>query len=61
MEQLGYGKEYNYAHDNPGNFADQEYLPDEISGEIFYDPGKNKREEELRQFLKLRWKNKYPY
>jgi putative ATPase len=61
MEQLGYGKEYNYAHDNPGNFADQEYLPDEISGEIFYDPGKNKREEELRQFLKLRWKKKYPY
>ena len=61
MEQLGYGEKYNYAHDNPGNFALQEYLPDEISGEIFYDPGKNKREEELREFLKIRWKNKYPY
>lgn len=61
MEQLGYGAEYNYAHNNPGNFAMQEYLPDEISGEIFYNPGKNKREEELREFLKIRWKNKYPY
>jgi putative ATPase len=61
MEQLGYGEKYNYVHDNPGNFALQEYLPDEISGEIFYDPGKNKREEELREFLKIRWKNKYPY
>lgn len=61
MKQLGYGEDYNYAHNNPGNFAEQEYLPDEISGEIFYDPGNNKREEELRVFLKERWKDKYKY
>jgi putative ATPase len=44
-----------------GNFIEQEYLPDKIKGTKFYDPGKNAREEELRRFLRERWKEKYGY
>lgn len=61
MKNLGYGKNYKYAHDYAGNFAEQEFLPNEIAGTVFYDPGKNPREEELRKFLKSRWKDKYDY
>ena len=61
MKELNYGKEYEYAHRYENNFVQLEYLPDAISGERFYDPGKNAREEEMRKFLKLRWKEKYNY
>ena len=61
MKRLGYGKNYKYAHSYEGNFSGQEFLPDEIKGTKFYDPGKNPREEELRRFLKGLWKNKYDY
>ncbi|MDX5325846.1 MAG: replication-associated recombination protein A [Bacteroidota bacterium] len=61
MKELGYSKGYQYAHDHPGNFVDQEFLPDEITGKRIYDPGKNERENALRRFLKERWKGKYGY
>ncbi|MFZ5553456.1 MAG: replication-associated recombination protein A [Bacteroidota bacterium] len=61
MKDLNYGKEYQYAHGYEGNFVHQEFLPEELSGEIIYEPGKNKKEEELRQFLKFLWKEKYGY
>ncbi len=61
MKDLGYGKEYKYAHSYEGNFAAQEFLPEALKGTVFYEPGKNKREEELRQFLRNRWKEKYGY
>jgi putative ATPase len=61
MKDMGYGKEYEYSHDYEKNFSPQEYLPKEISGYKFYDPGKNAREEELRKFLKSLWKDKYGY
>jgi putative ATPase len=61
MKNLGYGKNYKYAHDYTGNFAEQEFLPNEITGTVFYDPGNNPREEELRKFLRSRWKDKYGY
>jgi len=61
MKNLGYGKDYQYSHSYEGNFSIQEYLPKEISGTKFYDPGKNAREEELRKFLKNLWKDKYNY
>jgi len=61
MKKMGYGKNYKYAHSYEGNFTEQEFLPDAISGTAFYDPGKNPREEELRRFLKSLWKNKYGY
>ncbi|MBX3255291.1 MAG: replication-associated recombination protein A [Chitinophagaceae bacterium] len=61
MKNLDYGKGYQYAHDYEQNFSAQEYLPDEISGTAFYNPGKNAREEELRKWLKSLWKDKYRY
>jgi putative ATPase len=61
MKRLGYGKNYKYAHSYEGNFTEQEFLPDEIKGTKFYDPGKNPREEELRKFLRGYWKDKYEY
>jgi putative ATPase len=61
MKRMGYGKNYKYAHSYEGNFAEQEFLPEEIKGTAFYDPGKNPREEELRRFLKGLWKEKYGY
>ncbi len=61
MKNLGYGKDYQYSHSYEGSFSNQEYLPQEISGSKFYDPGKNAREEELRKFLKNLWNDKYGY
>jgi putative ATPase len=61
MKDLGYGEAYQYAHDYDQNFVDLEYLPEEISAEVFYQPGANKREEAIRKFLEARWKGKYSY
>jgi putative ATPase len=61
MKDLGYGSNYRYAHDYEGNFTDMEYLPDQLSGTKFYEPGNNPREEELRRYLQALWKEKYGY
>ena len=61
MKDLNYGAEYVYPHDAPGNFAEQEYLPESLAGTRFYDPGHNEREESLRRYLKSRWGDKYEY
>ncbi|MCO6497630.1 MAG: replication-associated recombination protein A [Chitinophagaceae bacterium] len=61
MKDLDYGKGYKYAHLYEGNFAEMEFLPDKIKGTKLYDPGQNKREEEIRKFLRDRWKAKYGY
>lgn len=61
MKQEGYGKNYEYSHNYDNNFSPQEYLPTTISGTSFYEPGKNAREEELRNHLKKLWKEKYGY
>jgi putative ATPase len=61
MKDQDYGKGYQYAHDYPGNFINQEFLPKEISGTRFYDPGNNNRENEMRKRLKALWKEKYGY
>lgn len=61
MKDLDYGKGYQYAHDFPNNFADVEFLPEEIIGTKFYEPGKNIREEKFRETLQKRWKDKYNY
>ncbi|MDP3927850.1 MAG: replication-associated recombination protein A [Bacteroidota bacterium] len=61
MKDLNYGKNYAYAHAYEGNFIDQEFLPDTIKGQKFFEPGNNARENEQRQFLKQKWKDKYGY
>jgi len=61
MKDMNYGNGYTYSHKGEGNFIEQEYLPDKISGTAFYEPGNNARENELRKFLKDRWKGKYGY
>ncbi|MCC6370733.1 MAG: replication-associated recombination protein A [Bacteroidia bacterium] len=61
MKNLNYGKDYQYAHSYENNFIDLEFLPDELSGKKFYEPGNNARENEQRTFLKMRWKEKYGY
>ena len=61
MKDIGYGKDYKYAHNHEGNFAAEEFLPEEISGTKLFDPGNNQRERAQREFLKKRWKTKYDY
>ncbi|MCK5637769.1 MAG: replication-associated recombination protein A, partial [Flavobacteriaceae bacterium] len=61
MKDLDYGKDYKYAHNYESNFAEQEFLPDEIKNKKLYNPGNNIRENSFREFLKKRWKGKYDY
>lgn len=61
MKDLNYGKGYQYAHQFENNFAEMEFLPDKIKNTQLFNPGKNAREEEMRRFLKQRWKDKYGY
>ena len=61
MKELGYGKDYQYAHDYAHNFAFQDYLPDELQGETFYEPSDNPRENALRDYLKKLWGERYGY
>ncbi len=61
MKDMDYGKNYQYSHMGENNFIEQEYLPENIAGTPFYQPGNNARENELRKFLKDRWKGKYGY
>lgn len=61
MKELGYGENYQYAHNHENNFADHEFMPEDIKNTKLYDPGNNARENTLRDFLKKRWKDKYDY
>ncbi len=61
MKSMDYGKGYKYAHDHPGNFVEQEFLPEKIAGTKLYDPGNNAAEGRLRDYLKFCWKDKYGY
>ncbi len=59
MKDLDYGKNYGYAHAHPGNFIEQEFLPEEISGTRFYTPGHNSTENKIAEQLKKKWGDKY--
>jgi putative ATPase len=61
MKDLGYGKEYKYAHSYSGNFITDNFLPEELKGTVFYDPGSNVREDEIRKKLSGIWKDIYKY
>ena len=61
MKNIGYGKEYQYSHSYEGNFSDQEFFPEKLSGTTLYEPGKNAAEQKLREYLRSLWKGKYRY
>jgi putative ATPase len=61
MKNLGYGKDYKYAHSYSGNFVPDIFLPEALNGTVFYDPGDNAKEEEIRKRLSLMWKDIYNY
>ncbi len=61
MRQLNYGKGYQYAHNNENNFANMEFLPEELIGKIFFEPSNNQQEKKIRERLRALWKDKYGY
>lgn len=61
MAELGYGENYKYSHDFDGHFADQNYLPAELTGSIFYVPANNAAEDKSRAKLREWWKGRYNY
>ncbi|MGY5848177.1 replication-associated recombination protein A [Salegentibacter sp. HM20] len=61
MKDIGYGKDYKYAHNYEDNFAEADFLPEEVKGTTLYEPGNNQRENAQREFLKKRWKSRYNY
>lgn len=61
MKDLGYHKDYKYAHSFEGNFVIENYLPEEIKGSLFYEPGNTPKEEEIRKRLNNLWKDIYNY
>jgi putative ATPase len=61
MKNIGYGKDYKYAHSFEGNFVDLDFLPDAIKGTKLYEPGNNPREHESKEKLKKLWGDRYKY
>ena len=59
MKELGYGKDYKYAHQYPGNFTEQEFMPDTAKGTNFFLAGSSKREQEIKEQIEKMWKGKY--
>ena len=59
MKDMGYGKNYQYAHSYKGNFVEQEFLPKELSGTKFYTPGENSTENKILEELKKKWRKYY--
>ena len=61
MKEIGYGKSYKYSHEFEGNFAKQNFLPDELKGQKMYEPSNNPRENEIRRNLQNWWEEWYKY
>jgi len=59
MKDLGYAKNYKYAHNNENNFVDLEFLPDKIKGKTFYNPGNNPKEQAIKKDIEKKWSGKY--
>lgn len=59
MRELDYGKDYKYSHDYPGNFVNQEFMPKEVKGSSFFQPGSSPREQEIKENIKRKWGDKY--
>ena len=61
MKTIGYGDGYQYSHQGSGNFIAQNFLPDEVGGTLFYQPGNNAKESALKERLAQMWKERYTY
>ncbi len=61
MKDLGYGKGYKYSHGYPGNFAEQEFLPEEIKNMNFFEPGSSPKEIEIQEYIRKLWGEKYKF
>jgi putative ATPase len=61
MKNIGYGKDYKYAHSFEGNFTDLDFLPDAIRGTKIYNPGNNSKENESKEKLRKLWGDRYKY
>ncbi|MBM3440490.1 MAG: replication-associated recombination protein A, partial [Bacteroidetes bacterium] len=61
MKDMGFGANYQYVHNHEGNFAEQNYLPEQSRGTKFFEPGNNAKEEEMRRMLQQLWKDHYQY
>jgi putative ATPase len=61
MKDTGYGKDYKYAHSYEGNFVPDNFLPEDLKGRIFYEPGANSKEQEIRKRLSSMWRDFYDY
>ncbi len=61
MKEIGYGKGYKYSHAYPGNFVDQEFMPDSVSGTTLYNPAANSKEAEIRKRMSAYWGKRYKY
>ncbi|MCF8336507.1 MAG: replication-associated recombination protein A [Bacteroidales bacterium] len=61
MKDIGYGKQYKYAHDYPGNFVQQEFMPEKIAGTMLYQPQNNPKEQDIQKRLKNWWRDKYDF
>ena len=59
MKNLDYGKDYKYAHDYPGSFVNQEFMPEQLVGQSFFQPAANPREEEIKKKIQNWWGVKY--
>ena len=60
MKEQGYGLGYQYSHDFPNNFVQQEFLPPELKNKKFYQPASNAREQETAKLQAMRWGNSKP-
>jgi putative ATPase len=61
MKEIGYGKNYKYAHDFENHFVEENYLPDDLKNKQFYFPTENGQEKKLKDWLKFLWKTKKNY
>jgi putative ATPase len=61
MKDIGYSEGYKYAHSYEGNFIQDNFLPEELTGTVFYNPGINAKEEEIKRKLSIMWKDVYNY
>jgi putative ATPase len=59
MKKLGYHKGYRYPHDYDRHFVKDQYLPDEIKGEVYYNPSEEGSEKTIKERLKSLWPERY--